>query len=408
MVVIHVNPDCVGVRVRSEWVGLAVEFVAELKRLMFTGMAATKQLRLFVGLLGWLDRRGLSLPGLTAVEMDLFLAERREMGKDLYSRRAAGHMLAWLAATGRVSGAAAMRVPPDDDEAVAGFEEYLRCERRLSEATITNVIPRVRKFVARYVPVGGVAGLTPRVVSQAVLDVGAAGRKPSSVKKFCYVLRSFLRYCWVAGLVERDLSGALTVVMARQPCRLPVGVGADNVRRLLDSCDQTTRVGARDLAVLTLLSCLGLRASEVSGLRLDDIDWHHGEVVVAGKGGKIERLPLPTRAGEAIAAYLTRARPSTDTRAVFLRCRAPIGPVTRAVVKAIVYQACDRAGLERFGPHRLLHTLAEIMIACGVGYGGVGQMLRHDDPVTTANYARVDIDQLRCLARPWPEAGGRS
>jgi site-specific recombinase XerD len=233
------------------------------------------------------------------------------------------------------------------------------------------------------------------------------GRKPSSVKKFCYILRSFLEYCWVAGLVERDLSGALTVAMSRQPCRLPVGVGADDVERLLDGCDLASRVGMRDFAVLTLLARLGLRAGEVAGLRLDDIDWHRGEITVAGKGGKEERLPLPKQAGEALAGYLTRARPTADVRTVFLRHRAPIRPMSRAVVKAIVYQACDRAGLERFGPHRLRHTLAETMIAAGVGYDAIGQVLRHDSPLTTANYARVDVGRLRLLARPWPETGER-
>jgi site-specific recombinase XerD len=386
--------------------GLASGYVAELDRLAFTGKSATNQLRLFADLLRWLDRRGLSLSGLTAVGVDAFLAERRARGIALYSRRATECLLAWLAVTGLISTDAAVRVPPVDIEAVVLFEEYLRHERRLSEVTITNLVPRVRRFVASYVPRGGLTGLTPQLVSQAMLDEGAC-RKPSSVKKLGYVLRSFLRFCWVAGQVDRDLSGALTVAMARQPCRLPVGVGADTVKRLLDGCDQTTRVGLRDLAVLTLLARLGLRSQEIAGLRLDDIDWYRGEITVTGKSGKIERLPLPGQAGEAIAAYLTRARPSSQARTVFLRHRAPIQPMTRAGVKMIVHQACGRAGLEPFGPHRLRHTLAETMVATGVGFEAIGQVLRHDSPLTTANYARVDVDQLRLLARPWPDAGAR-
>ncbi len=86
-----------------------------------------------------------------------------------------------------------------------------------------------------------------------------------------------------------------------------------------------TAAGRRDLAMLTLLARLGLRAGEVAALTLDDIDWRAGEITVHGKGRRSERLPLPADAGEAIAAYLRDGRPEPfeSTRRVSLRVRAP-------------------------------------------------------------------------------------
>jgi site-specific recombinase XerD len=404
MAVLHVSPGCAGVRVDDDWVGLATEFIGELRRLVFTPKSATRQVRLFADLGRWLDRRRTPLSELDAVSVDEFVAFRRASARELYSRRALRHLLGWLSATGRIAPEAARPAPVASLEAVALFEAYLRDERRLAPATVENLVPRVRRFAREWVPSAGLSALTPGMVSQAALAEGE-GRKPSSVKKFCYTVRVFLRFCWVAGLVERDLSGALAVARSRQPSRLPVGVSAGDVERLLAGCDTATAVGLRDAAILGALARLGLRAGEAAGLTLDDIDWRGGEVVVAGKGGKVESLPLPQDVGEAIAAYLVGGRPSAECRAVFLCHRAPFTPLNRSSVGSIVTRACERVGLPRFGPHRLRHTLAEAMVAAGVPFPAIGQVLRHDSPLTTANYARVDVGRLRTLAQPWPVEG---
>ena len=73
-----------------------------------------------------------------------------------------------------------------------------------------------------------------------------------------------------------------------------------------------------------------------------------------------------------------------------------------ATKHAHLQRACERAGLERFGPHRLRHTLAEQMVAAAVPLAAIGQVLRHTTALTTAGYARVDVTALRELAQPWP------
>jgi site-specific recombinase XerD len=148
---------------------------------------------------------------------------------------------------------------------------------------------------------------------------------------------------------------------------------------------------------------LGLRAGEVRSLRLDDIDWRAGQLVVRGKGNRAERLPLPADVGEAVAAYLRRGRPATaEGRTVFVRVRAPHRPLSSGGVTNAVIAAAERAGLGRVAAHRLRHTAATQMLRAGAPLPEVGQVLRHRLLITTASYAKVDRARLRLLARPWP------
>jgi integrase/recombinase XerD len=176
------------------------------------------------------------------------------------------------------------------------------------------------------------------------------------------------------------------------------------VEALLASCDTSTEIGRRDLAVLTVLSRLGLRAGEVAGLGLDDLDWAHGELVVGGKGRRTERLPLPVDIGEALGAYLSSGRPKVECRAVFLRVHAPVSAMTPANVAQIVRYACERAGVPKVGAHRLRHSAATAMLRAGASLAEVGQVLRESADATTAIYAKVDRVALRALAQPWPGA----
>jgi hypothetical protein len=116
---------------------------------------------------------------------------------------------------------------------------------------------------------------------------------------------------------------------------------------------------------LTLLARLGLRAGEVAALRLDDLDWHAGEVKIRGKGDRHERLPLPVDVGAAVAAYLQRGRSKDADRSVFVRVKAPRGPLHSKAVRAVVHDACIRAGLAPIGAHRLRHTTATEMLRAG-------------------------------------------
>jgi site-specific recombinase XerD len=170
---------------------------------------------------------------------------------------------------------------------------------------------------------------------------------------------------------------------------------------LLAASDETSEVGRRDHAILVILVRLGLRAAEVAGLSLDDIDWRAGEITVSGKGARTERLPLPVDVGEALVAYLEHGRPKTCCRALFLRANAPLG-LSAGSVADVVRRTCVRAGMPSVGPHQLRHSAATAMLRAGASLDEVGQVLRQRDSAVTAHYAKVDFVALRQLATPWP------
>jgi site-specific recombinase XerD len=218
-------------------------------------------------------------------------------------------------------------------------------------------------------------------------------------------LRSFLRYARYRGDITTDLAAAVPCVANWSMTSIPRGIPADAVRRLLASIDRRTPLGRRDYAILLLLARLGLRASEVALLELDDIDWEAGQLSVRGKGGRHTALPLSAELGEAIAAYLRQGRPRSTSRRVFLRIRAPIrGFLGPRAVGSLVRHALARAGVEApsKGAHQFRHALAMQMLHHGASLTEIGEVLRHRSPQTTTIYAKVDLAALRPLALPWP------
>ena len=241
--------------------------------------------------------------------------------------------------------------------------------------------------------------LTAREVAAFV--VTQSRQRPKSVKRMVTALRSLFGFLHAEGLIGQPLAVPSPAGWTRSG--LPKALDGDQVAALLASCDPATRTGRRDLAILTLLARLGLRAGEVAALRLDDIDWRLGEITVRGKGNRHDRLPLPADAGQRIVAYLQDGRPGTaQGRTVFVRAQAPYRALTSNAVTTVVAYAGKRAGLGVIGAHRLRHSAATAMLRSGGSLTEIGQTLRHARPLTTAIYAKVDVGALRQLARPWP------
>jgi integrase len=182
------------------------------------------------------------------------------------------------------------------------------------------------------------------------------------------------------------------------------------VERLLGAVRSETPRGRRNYAMVLLLARLGLRPPEVIAMQLDDIDWRAGEIVVRGKGGRQDRLPLLPDVGEALAAYLRWDRVTTS-RVLFVTDRPPYRPFTSSqILNAILKKAFARTGLTPptpyVGAHILRHSLATTLVRRGASLEEISETLRHRSRATTLQYARLDLDGLRAIAQPWPGAGG--
>jgi integrase/recombinase XerD len=290
------------------------------------------------------------------------------------------------------------------DVLLAAFGEWLLAERGLARESVRCYRFQARTFLA-HLPEPleqGLAELDAATVTRFVLEYSAASNSVWSAKAQLTALRSLLRFLHVQGLIGAPLVGAVPGVAGWRLAGLPKALPPAQVRALLAAHDVDTWVGLRDHAVLVTLARLGLRGAEVAAIRLADVEWRAGQIVVRGKNARVERLPLPAEVGEAMADYVTGARPRCDCDTLFVTARSPFRPLTPGAVRAVMGRACARAGLPRVGAHRLRHTLATDLLRAGAPLAENGQVLRHRSQLSTTIYAKVDHATLRAVARPWP------
>jgi integrase/recombinase XerD len=398
------------VRVAGPLAAFADGFGAELGRLGYSRFTADAQLQLMAHVSGWLRDYGLGAQQLTASQVEEYLVFRRASGHvHRVSPRALAPLLAYL----RGLAVAPPATPPPaltaSDRLLAEFEAYLVGDRGLAARTVEGYRRVGQLFLAGRCSRGGedlqLGCLTAADVSAFMLEQSAC-RSVGSLGNTITGLRALLRFLYLRRHTPLPLAAAVPAVAARRADSSRT-LSAGQVTRLLASCDRRTAIGRRDHAILTVLVRLGLRAGEVAALMLDDIDWRAGELVVVGKGGRRDRLPLPVDVGQALAAYLRRGRPRGECRQVFVHARAPYCAMGRWAVSHVVVRACRRAGVPELRAHRLRHGAATELQRAGAGLVEIGQVLRHRRTATTTIYARTDPEALIELARTWP-AGGAS
>jgi site-specific recombinase XerD len=289
-------------------------------------------------------------------------------------------------------------------ELLAVYRTWMIDERGLAAATVLRYENAARRFLdERFASAGDQFIADLEAVDVTGFLVAECGRVSlGAAKGRVAELRSLLRFLFLKGWTPRPLGVAIPPVAGWHDTTIPTGIAAGDVERLIASCEPSTVIGARDVAVLLLVARLGLRSAEVARLELDDIDWRVGELVVRGKARRQDRLPLPHDVGEALSGYVGEFRPATATRRVFLTVKAPIQPLRPDRVSDITRRACARVGIVEVGAHRLRHALAAELLRRGGTLVEVGQVLRHRDLATTAVYAKVDLDTLRQVALPWP------
>jgi integrase/recombinase XerD len=395
-----------GVRMPGPLAPYARGFAGELARLGFTRYSAQKQLLLAAHVSSWLDDAGLGTDDLDAGAVDGFLAARRDGGHgEFITAKALAPLLGYL----RGLGVAPQPVPAAPqtlaEQLLADYRGWLLTERGLRVKVARGYADSIAPFVTAHCGAGE-ARLRDLAAGDVTAFMTAQARRlaPKTVQRLATALRSLLRYWHLQGLITARLDQAVPRIANRRP-GLPQPLEQSQAAALLASCDLQAATGRRDRAMLTLLARMGLRAGEVAGLTLGDIDWRNGEITIAGKGSRRDRLPLPADAGQAIAAYLRDGRPAGAVdRSVFIRARAPRCGLTAGGVTQAVAAAAQRAGLGTIYAHRLRHTAATAMLAGGGSLAEIGQVLRHRRPLTTAAYVKVNVEALRTLARPWPGA----
>ncbi len=389
------------VRVSGPLVGFADGFRVDLLEQGYSLWGAQEQLYLLAHVSRWMESEGLEIVALTPRRLERYFVWRRRQGyRHSLSALSLRRLLGYLDGLGVLP--LDDVVPSPVDRLLGEFRAYLLQERGMKASSAAQYEPTARLFLCeRSGPLEeDLARVSAAEVSTFVL-LQSRQRSRRSTETVVYALRALLRFLHVHGLITESLAEAVPSI-ARRREDLPRALPAEHVKLLLDSCDRTTPTGRRDYAILLMLARLGLRRCEVAALCLDDVDWRAGEIVVHGKGSRIDRLPLPCDIGEAVVDYLRAGRPRVTDRALFITACAPLIGISPPCITDVVRYACVRAGIQPVGAHRLRHTVATELLRHGAGLVEIGQVLRHQDQTTTTIYAKVDRAALSPLALPWP------
>jgi len=291
---------------------------------------------------------------------------------------------------------------------LAAFDEHLRRVRGVCPAARRNYLRQVRAFLEE-VSVGGVVDVARIGAPEVVEFIGTMAHRyrGGTVEIAATSLRSFFRFLRAVGL-RTDRAEDLVPMVPRRRSTLPRHLGQPEFARLLASLDRTSSRGLRDRAIILCVARLGLRATEVVELELDDLDWRNGTVRVRRrKTGHGALLPLPQRVGAAVADYLRNGRPETLARNVFVLHMHRVGaPISVSIVGRAVDNALSRAGIDAptRGANLLRHSLATDLVRRDASLSEIAGLFGHASLATTAIYASVDIGALRQVALPWPVA----
>jgi integrase/recombinase XerD len=231
----------------------------------------------------------------------------------------------------------------EPDRRVVEFQDWLRKHRGLSERTIELHGYLLMRLLPALKP--NPRSWDAQHIREAIIaETKRAAR--GHVKKMASTLRGYVRFLSANGRCRAGLEHAVPIIAQWRLSTLPRYIETAQVDQLIATCDPITPTGLRDRAILLLLARLGLRAGGIVSLRLGDLDWQRATVSVRGKGRRETRLPLPQDAGDAVLAYLERARPHVESDRVFFMLNAPIRPlVDSRTITGIVRGAIRKAGI---------------------------------------------------------------
>jgi site-specific recombinase XerD len=318
-------------------------------------------------------------------------------------------LLAYLRAIGAITSVDTATASRPFDGALSEYLAFLRTHRGLADLTVEQHRGCAAAFFAelgRRCP--AVALDTLSVIDvEAVAIVLAKGLGRRSRQIMTTTIESLLRYLRGAGHIPPSCLPFLPRTRNYALSSLPAVVSWSEVERAVGAIDRTSPMGRRDYAMFLLVATYGLRASETVGLRLDDIDWRGGVLHIRQtKTRHMLDLPLVAAVRDALVAYLRDGRPAAPERHVFIKCHAPVRPVTRTTLYEVVRKAFESAGVKsaHFGPHTLRHARATDLLRRGRSLKTIGDLLGHRVPEATLIYCKVAVEDLRAAALELPGA----
>jgi site-specific recombinase XerD len=291
------------------------------------------------------------------------------------------------------------------DEYITWLENYRHLNARTVEKRRRYLVPLLDWVGVNDAAPAKFSTMSPAGLQEFLLQRGGEPGSAKAVEVACS-LRVFLTFCFERGYLKRNLAAAVPCFRRYKLSTVPRGIDDEAAQRLLNSIERQEPLGMRDYAILQLLYTYGVRAEQVSTLRLSDIQWTAGRIRFHPvKHGKTVIDPLTDEVGDSLLAYLQHGRPRSQHPEVFLIGHAPWTPIARTLVPWIVCDRIRKAGLKvpTPGARAFRHRFATAMLVAGHGLKSIADMLGHRNLQSSAIYAKVDFHMLEQAALEWPE-----
>jgi site-specific recombinase XerD len=285
---------------------------------------------------------------------------------------------------------------------ITEFKRWMKDEKGLSSTTIEVWSRYLTQFLCWYeVKKRPFCAVEIIDLDTFLIRCGKSGWSRVSINNIATGLRAFFRYAgmkkWCAPFIAEAIKGPRIFTQEN----LPAGPSRCDVSNLLASMNTNEPRDIRDRAIIMLFAIYGLRASEVTTLRLEDIDWEHDIIAVTRVKGRGRQIyPLSVTVGNAIVRYLQEIRPRCSKREVFLTFSVPLRPISRGGLYSLTKRHMLQLGISplNMGPHSLRHACAEHLLKEGFSLKEIGDHLGHRSCSATRIYTKVDLTGLREVA----------
>jgi len=294
--------------------------------------------------------------------------------------------------------------PPQFEEALTAYEK--ECENNeYSRRGMRTRLQRLFFFVdyLSLCKVIDVSEITPKIISDYVITICPKHEK--SIAAILTTLRVFLRFLYLNGYTEKNLSLSVPKQNRYYYPSIPSTWEPAEVKRMLDTIDQGSPVGKRDYAILLLVANLGIRAGDIKALKLSDLDWTAKTITITQEKTKVEvTYPILHSVGWALIDYLQNARPVCESPYLFVRLHAPYEAFgENANLHNIITKYTRLAGItvphgKRHGLHSLRHSLASTLLEQGTSLAVISEILGHVDSKSTSVYLHTDLNGLKACA----------
>ena len=284
------------------------------------------------------------------------------------------------------------------DDLLDSFLSYLVVEKGLSENTLESYGRDLKKFLL-FIKSRGITSAR-EVKYGDILDFMTRSREEglnaTTIVRSMVSVKQFFKYLLSEKVLSEDPTAHIKTPKMKKA--IPGVISLDDVESILGAPDESTPEGLRDAAMLEILYATGIRVSELIGLKLNDVNFELGFVVVYGKGSKERVVPIGDKAREKLLSYLRDSRPSLlkgrEAKALFVTRRGA-GMTRQGFWKIIKAQALKAGVTKKISPHTLRHSFATHLLERGADLRTIQVMLGHSDISTTQIYTHVESERLK-------------